>query len=270
MNVKADSILGINLNSVVGDLLEGVINVAGSPFGAAVMPSVGVPAWAVSSKIDEELRKVRGRASDAAIYLERLKGQFDPEVYNRTLQRSRTVVWGYQPSWVMSNDLTRFVGAADQLKLSVAFVAEIPNFGQVEGTIDGAGTELERMRSYSKPTQTVVAQRGSSWSSLARKYYRTAFLASALRAHQPVQPTRSRLREGQTVVIPPIWQVTVIPKHYVVKPGDTFEGICRQRMAADRRGCVRTLRRLNPSLRPRKLPALSVIRIESDAPPTTS
>ena len=264
VDVSVDSILGINVSSVVGQLLTGIIDVAGSPFGLAMMPTLGVPAWAISSEIDNAMRDVRGRASEAAAYLDRLRGQVDPEQYNRTLANSQTVVWSFKPRWAMSDNDTQFVGNINNLSLEIVFTAPIPEFGQVDMTFEGADQTLRLLRSYRSATQTVAAQPGDSWTKLSKRYYGSAFLASALRASQPRANHSLRLLIGQSVSIPPLWKVGIIPNSYVVRPNDTYEGFCRRHEPVSVYICVKRLLELNPGIVPRQLPALSVIKVISE------
>ncbi len=264
IDVEANEILGINVNSVVGDLLKGIVQVAGSPFGAAIAPGVGVPAWAISSEMDKAMRDVRGRASEAAFYLDRVRGEVDTDKYNRTLATSQTVVWGFQPDWTMDDAETKFVGEASDLALEIVFRAAIPRNGQVELAAEGAVETLRRLRSYAASQKTVLAGRGQSWTSLSKEHYRTEFLAEPLRMSQPQDLRNRQVRRGQQVVVPPMWKVSIIPGHYVVRPGDTFEGVCKRREPGQVSDCVRRLRRLNPRVAPQKLPALSVIALLPD------
>ena len=259
VDIEANEILGINVDSVVGSLLTNFLEGAGSPFGAAMMPSVGVPSWAMVSAIDDGMREARGRVSDAAVYLKRMKGDVNPEDYNKSLASSQTVAWSYQPNWTMSENETRFTGSGDDIELEIVFTAPVPDFGQVEQSVDGAGATLRQLRSYSDVTKTILAKKGDNWSLLAEAAYGSQFMASALRESQ-AERSRRPIQAGQSVEVPPLWKVSILEGRYVVRPGDTFVGLCTRREKTMIAPCVQRLGKLNPGIQPRRLPALSVIR----------
>lgn len=268
VNIDADAteIIGIDLDSVVGELLKLIIDVSTSPLGMVITPEIGVPAWSLMSELDRAMQETRGRASDASIYMDRFRGRVRPDQYNRALALSQTVVWEYQPTWTMDDGSTRFTGGPLDLSLEIVFNAPIPDDGQVEQTIEGADTTLRRLRSYSDPGSVISAQPGDSWSRLAGRYYGTQFLASALRSSQPSGEAAARILIGQAIVLPPFWRVTLIPGHFVVRPADTMEALCRQR-EENVTGCVGRIRRLNPRVVPTRMAALSTIVWSESGPP---
>ena len=260
INVNANSILGINVSSVAGHILNDVLGSSASPISALVLPSAGLPAWALSSVIDSQLREMGGRAGDAAVYLSRERRNVSSEEYNKTLATSQTVAWGFQPKWEMNPAGTRFTTEDGRVFLKILFVAGIPDRGQVEASIDGANHTLRQLRSYGEGQAEVSVEKGDSWRSIARKYYGTELLADALIANQVGNNISSKIGVGDRIIIPPLWKVANIPGKYIVRPGDSFYKICRRSFHSEE-GCVSRLMRLNTKVQPRRMRALSVIRV---------
>ncbi len=265
-SAKAVSVFGIDLNSVVGQLIKGISQISSLPIFVPISLSSGeMPVWQAMSRTSELFDAHGGSAAVTAQYLLDGGGAVSQRDYAQFLASMHGLSWSTQPYWEMDSEHTAFSYQNGHLTLTITFAATIKDDGRIEAAIQSSEEEVNLLKSFSEENRSVVAVRGDSWWRLASRYYGNGFLADILAAHQLNAASRL-VRVGQTIVLPTIDKLGDVPDTYLVKPGDSLSNICENIEEGSPRHCVKRLIALNPRAK-RMIYAMQMLRLQKAATP---
>ncbi|MCA1431259.1 hypothetical protein I6F29_36035 [Bradyrhizobium sp. NBAIM16] len=127
--------------------------------------------------------------------------------------------------------------------------------------------EIRLIESFKTPAITVSAGRGDSFWKLAKSYYNAPYLHQALsfaNGRPPKKP--NHIKTGESIVIPPLYKLSLFENTYIVRPGDTATKVCRGIIKGPIGRCLAQLRVANPQINLNRLYALQPLRLPQPAP----
>jgi hypothetical protein len=264
INVDLDSIVGVGVNTVVGQLLTGISQLSIAPL--ALNPSV-LPVWATLNYINQAVGKENGTQILAADYLAGTDGAVISKRYEKFIQTIMNMTWSVQPNWVIDDTISGLKGDVTNLELVVAFRARTSD-PKTYLALESAQAEIDLLKSFSEKPKRIVIKRADSLWKLAETYYSKPFFYQAVGYFNAISPKhRNKLRVGSSIVIPPLYELLSMDNVHLLLPGETITSLCHRVTSGSTSMCINDFQRANKGVRLSKLSALQPILLPQSWPP---
>jgi len=275
--VKAERVIGIDINSVVGQILVGTGNFLElaldfDPTKRVNNLGVNILNHNLWRFDDFQFNASMAINSDATSSL---------DAYRKFIAAVRDLRWSRTRTFELSDTgsglkRVKFTGEGigfeevkdGRLVLVLrydTFVASSHNSTNLKNAMDDVAAELTLLRSFPDPEEEHVVRKGDSLINLATKRYQYQHLGYLLASYNGIPASNAgKLNVGTVLKIPPLYALVSIPDVLVVTPGDSVYDICRKRYKMmPLKKCQRELIRMNPGLIPSKIRTIEAIKVPS-------
>ncbi|MER9865461.1 LysM peptidoglycan-binding domain-containing protein [Mesorhizobium sp. M0185] len=263
-NVDVDSIFGINVNSVAGNILTSALEL-GQIFKMTMIDPIGPDRVSMAvflNQFDQQLYRVRGGDYVDGTYLNVQDGAVTSRRYQKFLDTITKFFWSVQPTFLVDRYRSGFDDVPASPTFTTAYVARLRpqwDFEQIRADIE---TEIELIRSFGKEEEVYVVARGDTYWGIAKRFYGNGFYFHLLSVANGITfREASQLRVGQQLNIPPLYTLSPLTTHRFLAPTDTLYGLCKSLQPKSVDACLKDIVRYNPSVRRNSPYALEGIRL---------
>lgn len=254
------SIFGINTNSVGGQILSTALAVPVGTFAFLKSPGVSTAVDMVNV-FDSKAVRFSANPQIPITYSGVTDGVVTSKKYREFLQTITGLVWSSQPNFVLDQSGSGFVSSAPYI-LNLQFGTLKKEYEPIETVYADVEAEINLLRSFGKPDQTVSVVRGDSLSRIARKHYGNSFYSVFIAAANGMtKGDMDHLSTGQVLILPPVYKLPILDGYTFVAPGETLTSICHRLKASDTSACIRAILKTNPGVLRDRIYALDPIRV---------
>jgi len=266
MDAKVDSIFGINANSVVGQIVIGLGHLSLAPVMFVRNASDGA-FWEGVNIFDGGILRIPDFSLNGVTFVIDNDGRIPFAQYRSFISGVTEITWSVQPFFQIDDARTGLSGTPSSPVLTVAFGTTAKKGIPIDTILQDVRNEISLIKSFGEDPQSVVVSRGDTLWKIALAHYGSPYFASMLAAANGKNRLNVKgIRAGQTITLPPIYQLTVLPQIHFMAPGETVSEICRTRyvnMTAGR--CLKQFQLANPGIPMSGLYALEALRIPPSA-----
>jgi hypothetical protein len=267
---KADSVLGFNSSSVVGQLLTALDHLGSAPFALVKNPTDS-SVWEGLNIFDGGILRNQVDPVLAVDFATERKGLIYASQFKTFLRQIDEGLWAIKPGFRISDARSGFSGIGTNLVLDVVYVATLQRNWPVKTVKADCDREIQLLRSFSQTTQSITPPRGATLWSISTKYYGTPYFFQMLASANGMdRETVNHIRVNKPLLIPPLYQLAASDSYHFLAPGETLWALCKSRMPKTMERCLKEFQGANPHLALSKVYALEGIRLPVNSARTTN
>lgn len=181
--------------------------------------------------------------------------------YTKFLSEINSWIWSNRLKFTIDEERTHFVGAPEDLRVNVVFAAPVRSY-LAQTVWEDVRTEISLLESFNKDVEPYEVSSGDSFWSIAEERYGNSFYHLPLSAANGLEGLAGdTLRVGESISLPPLFELVTLPEFHILSPGDTISGLCRVWMPDAVGLCLEQVSAANPGIPLSSIFALQPIRL---------
>jgi hypothetical protein len=262
VNAEVTSIFGLNVNSVAGQVVGAITRLA---VAGAVLSSgpVGSTVALKSVNIFDQSfwRNPSWNVNDASFALEE-NGSSNSKRYRDFMSELAGFTWSVQPRFVLDTSQTGLAVKDGITILNVVFVAQLRKEWPLSTVREGFQKQINLFLAFSKEDLRKTINRNDTLWSIAKENYENPYYFTLLASANNLDRTsQDELKNGTTILIPPLDRLTSQANTYLMHPGETVWTLCKERSPTAISQCMREIKRLNRFIPLSNVRFLEVLRL---------